>query len=247
MEYKEVVTERATTNELIKLTEGSQSWLLKRYQGENADIHRDSEKKRLALWAQQGYLVPAIIDDLKLSREVQPYLILQWLNGCSLADYLTASDRPIEKKIQQLKKIIKLIHQRQEYSLMKNCYDFIHHDLNTGNIILVNDDCYYIDFEAQLLPKKYKLTEALAIELAKFIRWSVRDLGSTHLDEIIQLTIKIYTAENPILKLLIKRVHNRKFQFIHRWKNQNKKKNNAEDITKYDLADRFQFFLNKVS
>jgi len=246
MEYKQVVTGRVTSNELIKLTEGNKTWLLKRYKGKKATIHRESERKRLVLWAQQGYLVPEIID-FKLSTEDQPYLILQWLNGRSLGDYLTDREQPINKKIQQLKNFIVLFHQRQRYCQAESCYDFIHHDPNTGNIIMMYNNFYYIDFESQISPNRYELTEALAIELAKFIRWSARDLGNIHLDEIIKLTIEIYKPENPILRILIERVYRRKFQLIHRLKNQYKKRNNPKEITKYDLADHFHFYLNKAS
>ena len=244
MDYKKIVTARTTSNDLFKLTEGKQSWLLKRYRGDKAEHHRDSEKNRLVLWARQGFLVPEVIE-LQLSAEVQPYLVLQWINGCSLADYLTSVDRSIDVKIQKIKELIQLFYQRQQFCLAENSYDFIHHDPNTGNMVLDKDDFYYIDFEEKVNSDDYELSEALAIELAKFIRWVIRDLGSGYLDKIIQLTVEVYQPGNPILDQIIERVHGRHFQFIHRWKDRNKKKYNSSEVTKYDLADSLQFFLKK--
>ena len=245
MDYQKVVTAISTSNELIKLTEGKQSWLLKRYRGDKAEHHRDSEKNRLVLWAKQGFLVPEVID-LQLSAEVQPYLVLQWINGCSLTDYLTSVEHSIEVKIQKIKELIQLFYQRQQFCLAQKNYDFIHHDPNTGNMVLDKDDFYYIDFEEKVSSDDYELSEALAIELAKFIRWVIRDIVKTHLNKVIQLTVEVYRPGNPILDQIIERVYGRHFQFIHRWKDRNNKKHNSAEVTKYDLADSLQFILKKV-
>lgn len=241
MNYKKIETSRPTSNELIRLSEGDDVWLLKRYQGKNAALHRDSERERLSLWDRNGFLVPKVIA-LELAHEDHPYLVIQWLNGEPLNEYLVNNKQDVGIKLEKLKSLIKLIHDRQERCQRENNCDFVHHDPNTGNIILVDDKFYFIDFEAST-HSQYNVTEALAIELAKFLRWASRDLGREYLNDIIQMVVEIYSPVNPILKRVVNRVHERRFQFIHRWKDNNKKLKTPGDVTKYDIANEIFFLL----
>ena len=238
MRFDPVATYTNNTNEIVKVTQGDRCWLLKRYQGNNALGRRNTEQARLRLWGSKGFPVPALYD-LDLPEQSEPYLVLEWIDGISLAQLLNDESLTMDKRLQQLEKIIKDIYGRQSQNLQQNDYRFIHSDPNTGNILIKNGNHFYIDFEGCVTSSSNNITEALAIELAKFLRWSIRDLGRRHLQDVINRVIAIYGSDDPIIIAIYRRVYRSPWQFVHRFKDRKKKKNNPGDVTKYDLADAF--------
>ncbi len=77
----------------------------------------------------------------------------------------------------------------------------------------------------------------MAIELAKLLRWTVRDVGREHLPSVIQLTVETYGNDNSILTSLVETVCGRPLQPIHRYKDYRKKAKMPNEVTKYDIAD----------
>ena len=114
MKIEPISTLRNTSNELSKLTEGENTWLLKRYQGKDSLSHRENEEARLRAWLAGGYPVPEIAD-LNLPSEQQPYLVIQWLEGESLGEFLTSDEIPDPEKLERLQRIIAQFHSRHKY------------------------------------------------------------------------------------------------------------------------------------
>ena len=238
MKIEPISTLRNTSNELSKLTEGENTWLLKRYQGKDSLSHRENEEARLRAWLAGGYPVPEIAD-LNLPSEQQPYLVIQWLEGESLGEFLTSDEIPDPEKLERLQRIIAQFHSRHKYVQQHQDLAFIHHDPNTGNIFLTQDSDYYIDFEEIVSQGSKSITDLKAIELAKLIRWSARDMGRENLPDILRLTVEIYGEDSEIIATLIDRVYRQPLQFFQRYKDRRKKIANVHEITKYDLADGF--------
>lgn len=237
--FEPVVGFNKHTNEVVKVIRGDSCWLLKRYQGRDAQRRRNVERQRLNLWRSKGYSVPALYD-IEFADETDPYLVLEWIEGVSLAQYLNDQSQSIAKRLQQLETIIKDIYCRQIRSLQEQDYDLIHFDPNTGNILIRNDTHFFIDLEARVATSPKNINEALAIELAKFLRWSIRDIGRQYLGDVINMTGEIYGRDNPIIATLVQRVYRPPLQFLHRRKDKRKKRNKPSEVTKYDLADGFR-------
>ena len=77
------------------------------------------------------------------------------------------------------------------------------------------------------------------MELAKFLRWAVRDLGRQYLDRVVSFVLDSYGRESLIIAALVDRVYRVPFQFVHRWRDRRKKAGRPGEVTKYDLADAF--------
>jgi len=235
---------RQTSNRLFKISDGEEAWLLKRYCGKNSRSHRDTEENRLLLWGKAGFHVPKVIN-LELDNEEEPYLVLEWLEGQSLAEYLRLGNTSSLGKLERISGIIIQFYKRHLFVAKEQDPFFIHHDPNSGNIFLTEDTAYYIDFEESIDPKSRPLTEMMAIELAKFLRWATTDIGKEYLPDIIQMTIKVYGRDNEILRLLIESVYRRPVQFVHRYRDYSKKIKMPDEITKYDIADGFSRELSR--
>jgi len=101
-----------------------------------------------------------------------------------------------------------------------------------------SDNFYYIDFEGSFTLDNdlIKIKTNISIEVAKLVRWATRDLGAHHLNAVLECMMIAY-GKTSIPDLIVNRVCNKPFQFIHRWKDKKKKEKNAADVTKYDIAD----------
>ncbi len=236
MDFQPVLAAQNTSNELVRVLQGDDTYLLKRYRGKMAQSHRDTERARLTQWRRAGYPVSRVIE-FDVPGESGPYLVLEWFEGRSLSEFLQDVEVDRRTKLDRWVRILADIHARQTRVLRDGEADFIHHDSNTGNVLVAGAERRYIDFEERVVPRSASIAETLAVELARFLRWTVRDLGRAHLESVIQQALTIYGSDSQIVSLLVERIYRPPLQFVHRWKDRRRRRQNPLEITKYDLAD----------
>lgn len=225
-----------TSNTLLIAENGNRRYLVKRYEGKNAEHRRNLELHRLVRWRRAGFNVPAVVKPAGLE-ENAPCLAMEYLMGCSLQEFLQSKSIGQQEKFDLLRKLFLLNADRHRIVLDTDDATLIHHDLNTGNILISNDRIFYIDLEGQLesrssIPK----TDLVGIEVAKLLRWSSRDLGRHLLREVIGIMLDAYHW-SKVPESIANRVYNRPFQFLHRWRNMQRLRELPGDVTKYDIAD----------
>ena len=238
MRIDPVVTDTDNSNDVARISEDGKTWFLKRYRGEGAISRRDTERDRLRLWRDKGFPVPRVVAK-SLPREPGPHLVLEWVEGVSLAGFLKDGARSIDSRLGTLEAVIKCFHDRQEVNEGLEDFELIHSDPNTGNILVIEGGFFYIDLESRVTRAYRDFNEALAVELAKFLRWAVRDLGRQYLDRVVSFVLDSYGRESLIIAALVDRVYRVPFQFVHRWRDRRKKAGRPGEVTKYDLADAF--------
>jgi len=219
------------------MEEESKRYLVKKYRGENPVERQQMEMLRIECWHKAGFPVPNVYDKI-IEGESEPYLVMEYIEGQTLGMYLRDQEVTATDKLTLLSRLFS--HNMERHRLVLNNADvrFIHHDPNTGNILLRGSEFFFIDFEAG--PKKLtsatNVSDLIGIEVAKFIRWSARDLGRNYLQDVLKLMMDIY-SDTLIPKSIVNRVHGVPFQVLHRWKDKRKKARCPSNITKYDIAD----------
>jgi len=224
-----------TSNKLYRHETPSGTTVIKCYQGSSAGEHYEREKERLLHWKRKGHPVPAVLplETGELSNDI--YLVLEYLPGTSLQQLLCDTTIPIEQRENVLTNTLTSMAKRHQQAIAENDSYLIHFDANTGNIVISNNRAFWIDFEA---PLSRGTTEELASrEIAKFIRWAVRDLGHERLEHCIDRLVFAYQDQLSLLHNMANRTLQRNFSFYHRYRDRKRKKNNPREITKYDIAD----------
>lgn len=235
MELQPLKTSRVSTNRASILQQDGQTYLIKRYTGDNPRERLACEKRYLGLWADAGFNVPAVstleIPELRGT----DYLVVEFLNGPTLQDLLKNAAVGLDEKWELLSRILADNCRRQCRAVAQQEPRLLHPDPNSSNIICVGREYYFIDFETTVPPGN--LEDAAAVETAKFLRWTARDLGSTHLPELAQHVVVAYRDNTDTLQRIITRTSSRPFQWFHRWQDRRRKQRQPREITKYDIAD----------
>lgn len=219
--------------------------VIKCYQGSKAAVHCKREKEKLLHWENKGYPVPAVLplEIDELSNEI--YLVLEYLPGPSLQNVLCNSAISIEQREGIVNNTLISMAKRHQQAIAENDRYLIHFDANTGNIVIGNGCAYWIDFEA---PQPQGTAEELAsLEIAKFIRWAVRDLGRERLERCIDLLVCAYQDQLSLIHHLANRTLKRNFSYYHRYRDRKRKRNNPREITKYDIADAIAIKIDMIT
>jgi len=214
--------------------EDGKKFLVKCYCKPAPEAKRTRESFMLNHWNELGFNVPKIISK-KTECIKAPYLVMSFIEGPSLREYLSENSCSLKEKLELLIRFFKEMDRRHKLALNSNDPDIAHHDPSTDNVILAENRFYFIDFETPR--KKRSVVELASIEVATICRWIVRDLGIDYVQEVLKHMVEVYKGQDNLLKPIVKRTSGRPFQFYHLWKNQRRKTANPNDITKYDIAD----------
>ena len=244
MDLQPLKTFRASSNAASLLRHEGRTFLVKRYVGENAPARRACEAHALKEWQDAGFKVPQVlpleIPDLADS----PYLVMAYLEGPTLQEYLQDPARLLADKLALLVRIFESNCRRQVLARERRQPLLLHPDPNSSNVILAAGDFYFIDFETPVAGAD--LEEAAAIETAKFCRWTARDLGRPELPQVAAGLVEAYREHLELLRPIVSRTRGRPFQFFHRWQDARKKRRQPREVTKYDVADALNEALGEV-
>lgn len=234
-----------TTNQLFVTGPADKRQLVKRYRGANQSIRLATEKSRLAYWRAAGYPVPKIYENTTPAPRHQ--LVMEFIDGQDLGAYLRDATVALPEKLEMLKALFQANAKRHSQVLKEQDSELLHHDFNTGNILLDHGRFVFIDFESRMkVPGSVEqLVDMVGIEVAKLIRWSARDIGRAHLGKVIDLMLCAY-GSTAVPDSIVRRVHGRKMQSFHRWKDRKKKRQFPDDVSKYDIADTLRSLFKVV-
>jgi Ser/Thr protein kinase RdoA (MazF antagonist) len=218
--------------------------LIKRYRGRGAWAHCRVERQMLRHWRRHGFAVPAAHDIAVPDLAGSPYLVLTYIPGENLSKLLRGA-LPLGDKLALLAGVFDANRRRHERALELRDPRLVHPDLNSGNILIVAGEPWYIDLESMVAGKD--LADAIAVEIAKLARWVTRDLGPVHLEQIVRLLGDCYRGRlRHLLGCIVRRTCARSFQFFHRWRDQAFKAEHLEEVTKYDIADGLERYLPRA-
>ena len=235
VELQPLKTSRVSTNHATLLQQGGQTYVIKRYTGDNPRERLACEKITLGLWLDAGFKVP-VLSALEIPElRGTDYLVIEYLNGPTLQDLLKNSAVGIDGKWELLYRILADNCRRQRRAIELRERRLLHPDPNSSNVICVGREFCFIDFETTVPADD--LEDAAAVETAKFLRWTARDLGSGHLPELAQRAVEAYGDHTVTLSRIITRTCSRPFQLFHRWQDRRRKRRQPGEVTKYDIAD----------
>jgi len=226
--------QRFTDSQLyLKEVDGRQL-LVKTYLNEGKFTRRDMEIARNRRWEDFGFRVPEILG-LQCKEIAEPHVVMQYVPGTRLSEYLKDKRLDTHAKLKTLASIFLLNCSRHDMALANHDLLLLHTDPNTDNIILDGEDIWFIDFEHISEPQD--VPTGVGKEVATFTRRVVNDLGIEHLNEVVQALLQAYQFNATILTKVEDLTLARPFQFIHRLKHGLRKKGDAELVTRYDIAD----------
>jgi tRNA A-37 threonylcarbamoyl transferase component Bud32 len=230
---------RTTRNELWVHESPGQKALVKVYRGADAANRSNTECSLLYDWHDAGYDVPRIYKTVieKCGGSMGPHIVMTWIDAPSLQDLLRDTTVPVEQRLQTVRRVLDVTSDRHAKAIAQGNLRLVRDDANTGNFLIDGQRVYHIDFER--MPKSTDVLDAAAIELAKLLRWIVRDLGRDQLDPVLKIAADAYRDQPEILKRIISRTCDRPWQMIHRLLDRRRKAHPGA-ITKYDIADGLQ-------
>lgn len=245
MELRPIDKSFSTTNDLYELSGADRPLLVKVYRGRGARARRDCERAALELWRREGFDAPEVFDPPGLDggRIDGPYLVMTYLDGPSLRRVLTDPDVGLEERLATLRRVFGVMRRRHDRAIETAQVRLVHPDSSTGNVVLAGEGVFFLDLEA--FAKFGGAAKAASVELAKLIRWSVRDLGMQHRRTVLREAMDIYAGRGELLRLIVRRTLSRPFQFVHRRHDRRKKRCRPGEVTKYDIADALEGMLSE--
>jgi tRNA A-37 threonylcarbamoyl transferase component Bud32 len=221
-------------NELYELVGAEPAMLVKVYRGPRAGERCAAEAEILGLWRNEGFGVPAVSQQTVESIS-DPHLVISLLPGRSLQHVLRDPALPPERRLKQLRHVLDDLLRRHERAMQCNDVRLVHRDASTANVMLTDTAVATLDFET--FPGETSVADACAVELGKVLRWAMRDLGASHIPAVAGLAVQVYTGRRDLLERLVTRTLDRPMQFWHRWRDRRRKRKDAGELTKYDVAD----------
>ena len=234
MDLKPFHSFRYTTNTAYVGTIEGQRVFIKCYRGKAAHERRELERTLMNHWHQLGFYVPASYD-LSIDGLEPPYLVIEYVEGVCLAEYLSAAQVKTSEKLDTLASIFKQNYFRHRQALESKDLRLIHSEPHMSNLMLTANGCYYIDFESPLTRRP--ILQAIGTEIAKFSRWAATDLGCQHTDAVVKYMLNAYHDAPAMIEALIALTTNRPFQWGYRWRHRMKKRKNPHKVSKYDIID----------
>lgn len=235
VELTEFAPSRFTDSRLYIAEIDSRKWLVKVYANAQQQLRRDLEHSKLLHWRERAFPVPQLLD-VALEGIAQPHLVMEYVEGVGLGDYLKNPGIAWPEKKKTLDRILRSNARR--HILVSQDHDvlLIHSDPNTDNILLQErGEYFYIDFEH---PGSVKDIEtAVAAEVATFIRRVLNDVGAEFTEEVVELLLRAYEHDATLLARIESLTLARPFQLVHRFRDRKKKRKNPGLITRYDVAD----------
>ncbi|WP_372369585.1 RIO1 family regulatory kinase/ATPase [Candidatus Uabimicrobium sp. HlEnr_7] len=221
---------RNTDSAFYILERSQKTYLVKHYK-KNAEERYSREKRMLKYWKESGYHVPLFYDDFELELS-QPYLVMQFLSGKTLAEIFSDETVSYDYKLKLIEKLFISCSKRHTQALQNLDRELIHRDMNLDNIILYEDKLYYIDFEHESKVKVFK--KQLAKEISTLCRRILNLIGPEYTEETMTLLVKSYTHQLKILHLVVKFSYGRISRIFHMLGARENKKHNL--VTKYEIV-----------
>ena len=234
IELTEFAPSRFTDSRLYIAEIDGRKWLVKIYANEQQQLRRDLERSKLLHWRERAFPVPQLLD-VSLDDIAQPYLVMEYVDGAGLGDYLRKAGIAWSDKKNVLSSILHRNAERHALARHERDALLIHTDPNTDNIILSGQGYFYIDFEH---PGSIEnLETAMAAEVATFVRRVLNDVGAEFIEEVVSLLLQAYDHDVALFTRIESLTLARPFQLLHRLKDKQKKRKNPDLVTRYDVAD----------
>jgi len=226
--------QRFTDSQLyLKEVDGSKL-LVKVYLNEDKFARRDLEISKNRHWRNCGFDVPEILD-MQCDEIAEPHVVMRYVAGLRLSEYLKDKEIPAQEKLNILESIFIKNFMRHDMALAHHDLLLLHTDPNTDNVILNQEVIWFIDFEH--ISKTQDVLTGVGKEVATFARRVIKDFGIEHTDEVIHALLQAYQFNPAIMNKVEELTFARPFQFLHRLKHGLRKKTRARLVTRYDIAD----------
>lgn len=213
--------------------------LVKAYLNEEKFARRDLEIAKNRHWRNCGFDAPEILD-MQCNEVTEPHVVMRYVPGIRLSEYLKDKGTTTQEKLNILASIFSKNYLRHDMALANNDLLLLHTDPNTDNIILNQGVIWFIDFEH--ISKPQDILTGVGKEVATFARRVIKDLGIEHTNQVIQAMLQAYQFNTAIMNKVEELTFARPFQFIHRLKHRLRKKTQAGQVTRYDIADAVRDF-----
>jgi tRNA A-37 threonylcarbamoyl transferase component Bud32 len=89
MNLKPITPDRFTDSRLFIHETSGRKLLIKVFLGENRDQRKELETRKMIRWKAAGFCVPELID-LQLPDMIEPYLVMEFISGDTLKNFLRA-------------------------------------------------------------------------------------------------------------------------------------------------------------
>lgn len=189
-------------------------------------------------WSTSGFCVPRIMD-IEFNEIVEPYVVMEYINGTNLSDYLKDPEISSAAKLETLSELLRINYRRHMLAREHDDALLIHTDPNTDNIIISSSGLVFIDFEH--LSKALDISRAIAKEVARFIRRVIKDLGVNYTNDVIGILLAAYNDDISVFDRVEERTLGQPFQLFRRFKNKLKKLRNPKLVTHHDIAEAIKF------
>ncbi len=226
--------ERFTDSILFLKEIDGQKLLVKTFINQHKESRRELELQKNQRWNAAGFCVPRIMD-IEFKEITEPYVVMEYIDGINLSDYLKNPEIPLTAKLKTLSEIFKINYRRHMLAREQNDALLIHTDPNTDNIIISPKGLVFIDFEH--LSKTLDISNAIAKEVGRFIRRAIKDLGTNYMREAIEILLTAYNYDASIFNSVEELALDRPFQSLRRFKNKLKKLKNSKLVTHQDIAE----------
>jgi len=207
--------------------------LIKMFVNEQKEDRREMELRKNLHWSAAGFRVPRIVD-IKFNEIIEPYVVMEYVEGSNLSDYLKNPEIPLVEKLKVLRELFETNYRRHMLAREREDTLLIHTDPNTDNIIISPSGLVFIDFEH--LSKALDIPAAIAKEVARFTRRVIKDMGASYTKDAVEILLLAYNYDVSVFDAVEERALGQPFQPLHRLKNKLKKFKNPELVTHHDIA-----------
>jgi 2-polyprenyl-3-methyl-5-hydroxy-6-metoxy-1,4-benzoquinol methylase/tRNA A-37 threonylcarbamoyl transferase component Bud32 len=202
---------------------------------------KEFEHKCLRLWNEKGFSAPVEIKTPNNINLTGIYLAQEKIIGKTLHDLL--ADDNIENKIKwkAIKSIFQEIRKRHCVAIYEENHLLIHYDSNSRNIMLSKNHPIFIDFEMGHLTERIDKSAArevkkLTLEIANAIDYNL-------FSKLVGILFSDYGIIHVLRRCSEEELH-RRFSSHHIKRDQKRKRNNPNLITKIDFANSIYNYLN---
>ena len=234
MNLKQITPGRFTNSRLLTHEASSRKLLIKVFLGKDRDQRKTMEARKLIHWKAAGFCVPELVD-FQFSEVMDPYLVMEFVAGETLKNFLTSETTTLERRLDLLSDLFSLNYRRHVLARAQGDLLLIHTDPNTDNILVSRADFYFIDFEHA--SKITDIASAIANEVGMFVRRVIRDLGMEHRLIVIERLLTAYHYDAEIFDKVEELTLGRPYQTLHRIKDRLKRLKNSRSVTRYDVVD----------
>ena len=127
-----------------------------------------TERAVLDLWRREGFDVPKVLYADLLAHNSQPCVVMEWIDGLSMAAVLKSSDTPLTRKQELVERFASVTGKRHARALELQEVRLLTDHPTLSHILVAEDRLVHIDFEIVFTPKK-DLERLVRYELGGFL------------------------------------------------------------------------------